>query len=67
MDFLEMMNKFKKEETKGVVYCPTCREPMIKRASRPGLKSKFWYGCSNYPLCRSIILDINLKDKHYKR
>jgi predicted RNA-binding Zn-ribbon protein involved in translation (DUF1610 family) len=52
--------------TERIVYCPNCGSNMIKRKSRPGLKSNFWYGCSSFPNCRSIILDINLKDKYFK-
>jgi len=72
MDFLELMNSFKSEDNteeykkaERTVYCPKCKSKMIQRKSRPGLKSKFWYGCSSYPKCKSIVLDINLKDKHY--
>lgn len=51
--------------TEKHIYCPSCGSEMIKRKSRPGLASKFWYGCGNYPACKSIVLDINLKDKHF--
>lgn len=68
MNILEVINKFAKtEEIEKNVYCPKCGKTMIKRKSKPGLKSEYWYGCSGYPGCRSIILDINLKEHHYKK
>ena len=69
MNILELKNKITKEREEPPrlkrVYCPKCKSLMVERESRPGLKSKHWYGCSAYPKCKSIVLDINLKDKHY--
>jgi DNA topoisomerase-1 len=33
-------------------YCPSCGSAMVVRRSRYG---KLFYGCSQYPNCRSII------------
>lgn len=82
MDFKDLMTKLRKKAgdslevkkehsysrlpSERIVYCPKCGSKMIKRRSKPGLKSQFWYGCSDYPGCRSIVLDINLKNKHYE-
>ena len=36
--------------------CPTCGIPMVLRtASRGGSRGEQFYGCTNYPRCRSVI------------
>jgi ssDNA-binding Zn-finger/Zn-ribbon topoisomerase 1 len=68
MDVLSIIEKLERmpiSQPIRDVYCPNCGSIMIKRKSRPGLKSKYWYGCGSYPKCRSIVLDINLKEKHF--
>lgn len=67
LEIIEKLERFPINHIVKNVYCPSCGSVMIKRKSRPGLKSKYWYGCSSYPKCTSIVLDINLKEKYFTK
>lgn len=43
-------------EQQETIMCPKCGAPMVKRKAKKGINAgSFFYGCSNYPKCRSII------------
>lgn len=42
--------------TDSVVICPKCQSEMIKRVAKKGVRQgQIFYGCSQFPKCRSVI------------
>lgn len=67
VDYTEQYRKLISEEpipsaqsavkaSETVFLCPKCRAPMIKRTAKRGANAgNEFYGCSNYPKCKSVL------------
>jgi len=69
MDFINLIkdlnSKTETLEREKTVYCPSCGSKMIKRKNK--WKDTYWYGCSDFPNCRSVIQEKALRDRHFKK